>query len=248
MAVIIAELPPLRKIDNVDNYLNMISGVIDYVTHIDIPDSTFANPSANAILIGALIRRKFNIEVIANVRVADHNKVGLTALIMGGLINGVRNYLLMRGDLGPGVTAVPDLTPVSAINYLRDAEQISGARFGISISSFEESYIRERLSAKPDFAMLQYTLSMEDLMRVFTVNKEFNVDVYPALLIITNKSAKIIGRILNTEVQVKPDPIGDAVNRARELLRYFPPGIYLSAPPGDFEAIAETAKALRKYL
>ncbi|WP_243677949.1 hypothetical protein [Vulcanisaeta distributa] len=149
---------------------------------------------------------------------------------------------------GPGVTAVPDLTPVSAINYLRDAEQISGARFGISISSFEESYIRERLSAKPDFAMLQYTLSMEDLMRVFTVNKEFNVDVYPALLIITNKSAKIIGRILNTEVQVKPDPIGDAVNRARELLRYFP-GIYLSAPPGgDFEAIAETAKALRKYL
>ncbi|WP_243677948.1 hypothetical protein [Vulcanisaeta distributa] len=107
MAVIIAELPPLRKIDNVDNYLNMISGVIDYVTHIDIPDSTFANPSANAILIGALIRRKFNIEVIANVRVADHNKVGLTALIMGGLINGVRNYLLMRGDLGAGRYGCP---------------------------------------------------------------------------------------------------------------------------------------------
>ncbi len=101
MAVIIAELPPLRRIENIDNYLNMIGGVIDYVTHIDIPDSTFANPSANAVLIGALIRRRFgNVEVIANVRVADHNKVGLTALVMGGLINGVRNYLLMRGDLG----------------------------------------------------------------------------------------------------------------------------------------------------
>lgn len=248
MAVIIAELPPLRRIENIDNYLNMIGGVIDYVTHIDIPDSTFANPSANAVLIGALIRRRFgNVEVIANVRVADHNKVGLTALVMGGLINGVRNYLLMRGDLGPGVTAVPDLTPVSAISYLRSIEQISGARFGISISSFEESYIKERLSAKPDFAMLQYTLSMDDLMRVFTVNREFNVDVYPALLIITNKSARVIGRILNTEVQVKPDPIDDAITRARELLRYFPPGIYLSAP-GDFEAIVETAKALRKYL
>ncbi|ADN50778.1 hypothetical protein [Vulcanisaeta distributa] len=247
MAVIIAELPPLRRIDNIDNYLNMIGGIIDYVTHIDIPDSTFANPSANAVLIGALIRRRFgNVEVIANVRVADHNKVGLTALVMGGLINGVRNYLLMRGDLGPGVTAVPDLTPVSAINYLRSIEQISGARFGISISSFEESYIRERLNAKPDFAMLQYTLSMDDLMRVFTVNREFNVDVYPALLIITNKSARVIGRILNTEVQVKPDPIDDAITRARELLRYFP-GIYLSAP-GDFEAIVEAAKALRKYL
>ncbi|WP_243671201.1 hypothetical protein [Vulcanisaeta sp. JCM 16161] len=97
MVVIIAELPPLRRIDNVSNYLNMVGGVIDYVTHVDIPDSTFANPSANAILIGALIRRNFsNVEVIANVRVADHNKVGLTSLIMGGLANGVRNYLLMR--------------------------------------------------------------------------------------------------------------------------------------------------------
>lgn len=78
------------------------------------------------------------------------------------------------------------------------------------------------------------------------MSREFNVDVYPALLIITSKSAKVIGRILNTEVPVKPDPIGDAARRARELLQYFP-GVYLSAP-GDFDAIVETAKALRQYL
>ncbi|WP_054858056.1 methylenetetrahydrofolate reductase [Vulcanisaeta sp. JCM 16159] len=247
MATIIAELPPLRRIDNASNYLSMISSVVDYVTHVDIPDSTFATPSANAVLIGALIRHSYgNVEVIANIRVADHNKVGLTALIMGGLANGVRNYLLMRGDLGPGVTAVPDLTPISAINYLRSIEQVGGAKFGISISNFDESYIRERLGVKPDFAMLQYTLSMDDLMRALKVSREFNVDVYPALLIITSKSAKVIGRILNTKVPVKPDPIGDAARRARELLQYFP-GVYLSAP-GDFDAIVETAKALRQYL
>ena len=247
MVVLIAELPPLRRIDDVSNYLNMVSNVVDHVTHVDIPDSTFANPSANAILIGSLIRHRYgNVEIIANVRVADHNKVGLTALIMGGLVNGVRNYLLMRGDLGPGVTAVQDLTPISAINYLRGIKQVSGARFGISISSFEENYVRERLSIRPDFAMLQYTLSMDDLMLVHRVNAEFNVDVYPALLIITSKSSRVISKILNTEVPVKPDPIDDAVRRALELLRYFP-GIYLSAP-GDFEAIVETAKALRKYL
>ena len=247
MVVIIAELPPLRRINDVSNYLNMVSNVIDYVTHVDIPDSTFANPSANAILIGSLIKHNYsNVEIIANVRVADHNKVGLTALIMGGLVNGIRSYLLMRGDLGPGVTAVQDLTPISAINYLRGVEQINSARFGISISSFEESYVRERLSARPDFAMLQYTLSMDDLMLVHRVNGAFNVDVYPALLIITSKSSRVISKILNTEVPVKPDPINDAVRRALELLKYFP-GIYLSAP-GDFEAIVETARALRKYL
>ncbi len=247
MATIIAELPPLRRIDNLGSYLDMVGSVVDYVTHVDIPDSTFASPSANAILVGSLIKRNYgNVEVIANVRVADHNKVGLTALIMGGLVNGVRNYLLMRGDLGPGVTAVQDLTPMSAINYLRGVEQVGGARFGISVSNFEEGYVRERLSVKPDFAMLQYTLSMDDLMLVHRVGREFNVDVYPALLIITGKSSRVIGRILNTEVPVKPDPIGDAVKRALELLRYFP-GIYLSAP-GDFEAIVETAKALRKHL
>ena len=247
MAVIIAELPPLRRVDNLGNYLNMVGEVVDYVTHVDIPDSTFANPSANAILIGSLVKHRYgNVEVIANVRVADHNRVGLTALIMGGLANGVRNYLLMRGDLGPGVTAVQDLTPVSAINYLRGVEQVSGARFGISVSSFEEGYIRERLSARPDFAMLQYTLSMDDLMLVHRVNNEFSIDIYPALLIITGKSSRIISKILNTEVPVKPDPIDDAVKRALELLRYFP-GLYLSAP-GDFDAIVETAKALRKYL
>ncbi|GAB6944470.1 hypothetical protein [Vulcanisaeta sp. JCM 14467] len=247
MAIIIAELPPLRRIDNPSNYLSVVGSIVDYVTHVDIPDSTFANPSANAILIGSLIKHRYsNVEVIANVRIADHNKVGLTALIMGGLVNGIRNYLLMRGDLGPGVTAVQDLTPVSAINYLREIEQINGVRLGISISSFEEGYIRERLSVKPDFAMLQYTLSMEDLMLIHRVNKEFNVDIYPALLIITSKSSKVISKILNTEVPVKPDPIDDAVRRALELLRYFP-GIYLSAP-GDFETIVETARALRKYL
>ncbi|WP_243671204.1 hypothetical protein [Vulcanisaeta sp. JCM 16161] len=69
------------------------------------------------------------------------------------------------------------------------------------------------MSVRPDFAMLQYTLSMDDLIKVLNVNKEFNVDVYPALLIITNRSARVISRILNTEVQVRPDPIGDAVNR-----------------------------------
>ncbi|MGC9180037.1 MAG: hypothetical protein ACP5GZ_07505 [Vulcanisaeta sp.] len=245
--VIIAELPPLRRIDNVNNYLDMVGNIVDYVTHVDIPDSTFANPSANAVLVGALIKRRYgNVEVMANVRVADHNKVGLVALIMGGLANGVKDYLLMRGDLGPGVTAVTDLTPISAIDYLRGIEQIDGARLGISISNFDEGYIKERLSAKPNFAMLQYTLSMDDLIRVITVNREFNVDVYPPLLIITNKSSRIISRILNAEVPVKRDPIDDAVKRARELLQHFP-GIYLSAP-GDFDAVIETAKALRRYL
>ncbi|ADY02397.1 hypothetical protein VMUT_2201 [Vulcanisaeta moutnovskia 768-28] len=245
--VIIAELPPLRRIDNINNYLDMVGNIVDYVTHVDIPDSTFANPSANAVLVGALIKRRYgNVEVMANVRVADHNKVGLVSLIMGGLANGIKDYLLMRGDLGPGVTAVTDLTPISAIDYLRGVEQIDDARLGISISNFDEGYIKERLSAKPNFAMLQYTLSMDDLIRVITVNREFNVDVYPPLLIITNKSSRIISRILNAEVPVKQDPIDDAVKRARELLQYFP-GIYLSAP-GDFDAVIETAKALRRYL
>ncbi|MGC8542740.1 MAG: hypothetical protein ACP5NQ_02265 [Vulcanisaeta sp.] len=246
MVVIIAELPPLRKIDNTDDYLGMVSSVVNYVTHINIPDSTFANPSANSILIGSLIRRKFNTEIIANVRVADHNKVGLTALIMGGLINGVKNYLLMRGDLGPGVTAVTDLTPTSAVEYLRSVKQLVGVRLGVSISSFNDDYIRDRLRVKPDFAMLQYTLSMDDLIRVATINRDFNVDIYPSLLVITNKSVKTISKILNTEVPVPQDPISDAVERARKLLQYFP-GFYISAP-GDFNAIVETAKALRKYL
>lgn len=247
MVTLIAELPPLRRIDNVESYLEAVGSVIDYVTHINVPDSTFANPSANAVLVGSLIKRRFsNVEVIANVRVADHNKVGLTALIMGGLVNGVRNYLLMRGDLGPGVTAVPDLTPTSAIEYLRGVEHVRGARLGISISSFDEGYIRDRLSVKPDFAMLQYTLSMSDLIRVAEINREFNVDIYPALLVITSKSAKVIGRILNMDVPVPQDPVSDAVNRAREILRYFP-GVYLSAP-GDFNAIIDVARALRRYL
>jgi homocysteine S-methyltransferase len=247
MTVLIIELPPLRRIDNLDNYLEMVNSVVDYATHIDIPDSTFANPSANAVLIGSLIKHRFsNVEVIANVRVADHNKVGLTALIMGGLANGVRNYLLMRGDLGPGVTAVPDLTPISAIGYLRGVEQVKGARLGVSISSFDEKYIRDRLEARPDFAMLQYTLSMDDLIRTAEVNREFGVDIYPALLVITNKSARTISRILNTDIPVPQDPISDAIRRAREILEHFP-GVYISAP-GDFNAIVETARAMHKYL
>ncbi|WP_243679804.1 hypothetical protein [Vulcanisaeta souniana] len=99
MTTLIAELPPLRRIDSINNYLGMVGNVVDYITHIDIPDSTFASPpSANSVLIGALIRHRFsNVEVMANIRIADHNKVGLTALIMGGLANGIRSYLLMRG-------------------------------------------------------------------------------------------------------------------------------------------------------
>ncbi len=247
MTTLIAELPPLRRIDNINNYLDMVSNVVDYVTYINIPDSTFANPSANSVLIGALIKHKFsNVEIMANVRIADHNKVGLVALIMGGLANGVRNYLFMRGDLGPGITAVTDLTPVSAIEYLRDVEQVNGARLGVSISSFDENYIRDRLRVKPDFAMLQYTLSIDDLRKVAVISKEYGVDVYPPLLITTGKSAKIISRILNMEIMVKPDPVSDAIERARELLRYFS-GVYLSSP-GDFNSVIDVARALRKYL
>jgi homocysteine S-methyltransferase len=246
MVTLIVELPPLRRIDNLDNYLHMVGEIVDYATYIDVPDSTFANPSANAVLIGSLIRHRFNVEVIANVRVADHNKVGLAALIMGGLINNVRSYLFMRGDLGPGVTAVPDLSPTSAIEYLRGLDQVRGVRLGISISSFNVDYIRDRLRARPDFAMLQYTMSIDDLLRVLDVNRDFNVDLYPPLLIITNRSVKTISKILNMNVSVPADPIEDAVRRARELLNYFP-GVYLSAP-GDFEAIVNTIRALRKYL
>ncbi|WP_069806723.1 methylenetetrahydrofolate reductase [Vulcanisaeta thermophila] len=245
MAVIIAELPPLRNLDNVDNYLNTVAQVADYVTHVNIPDSTFANPSANSILTGALIRRRFNVEVIANVRVADHNKVGLMALIMGGIANGVRNYLLLRGDLGPGVTPVQDLTPTTAIGYLRSEGRLK-ARFGISISTYTQEYIRERLEAKPDFAMLQYTLNNEDLELALRVNENYGIDLYPPLLIITNKSAKTISKILNKDVPIPNDPIEDAVKRAKELLRKFP-GIYLTAP-GDLNAIINTAKALKEII
>ncbi|WP_243679805.1 hypothetical protein [Vulcanisaeta souniana] len=149
--------------------------------------------------------------------------------------------------MGPGVTAVTDLTPVSAIEYLRSTEQVNEARLGgVSISSFDENYIRDRLRVKPDFAMLQYTLSMDDLRKVAIISREYGIDVYPPLLIITSKSARTIGRILNMEITAKPDPVGDALERARELLQYFP-GIYLSSP-GDFNSIIEVARALRKYL
>jgi homocysteine S-methyltransferase len=242
MVDVIAELPPLRGLGDVEAYLSRVGEVVDYVTHLNIPDSTFANPSANSILVGSLIRRRFDVNLMCNVRVADHNRVGLVSLLLGGLVNGVDSFLVMRGDLGPGVTAVQDFTPVSAIVFLKGVEALRGARFGISISSFSDDYIDERLRIMPHFAMTQYTLSMDDLAKVARIASKYGVPVYPPLIVVTSRSARIIGKILNTEIPVPQDPVEDAVNRARELLKMFQ-GFYITSP-GDFGALINVAKRL----
>jgi len=242
MVDVVVELPPLRNIDDVDGYMSRVAEVVDHVDYLNIPDSTFANPSANSILVGSLIRRRFNVGLICNVRIADHNRIGLVSLILGGLINGIDSFLIMRGDLGPGVTAVQDFTPVSAISFLRNVDVLRNARFGISISSFNDEYIDERLSVGPHFAMTQYTLSMDDLARVARIASKHGVPVYPPLIVITQRSARVVSKILNTEVPVPSDPIGDALSRGRELMRMFQ-GFYVTAP-GDFGAIVEVVRRL----
>jgi len=241
---VVLEVPPARRLREVERVASLLANVLHLVYALEVPESTFGKPTASSVLYGITLRRLLgDVRIIANLRLIDHNKVGLLGIVMGGVMAGVNKFLLVRGDPPVDSTPVSELDPCSAVRLIK-GQLGDEVELGLAVSKYEEDYIRWKLSCRPDFVMSQYTDDEKDLEMLRSLAEEYGVVAYPPVVVHTHRNHNIVVRVVGRELRVPENPIGNAVEKAVSLGLKFG-GFYISAP-GDFESSINVVEELSK--
>jgi len=144
--VIYAELEPSRDWNHLYWRLRALSGIYG---RLDIPDVPLGKPNISAPVLAVLARTMFRADVIAHLRVRDHNIVSLKSIIKSMVLAGVARHVYLNGDKPKqGDYCGQTMTPEETVAY--GARR--GAETGLLLSLRKtDSEIMERLAVKADY-------------------------------------------------------------------------------------------------
>lgn len=210
---IIAELPPSISREVL---INRIKAISQYTSYVDIPDSPMGKPSAHAIAVGVLAKEG-GLAPIVHMRLRDLNLLAYRSLLGAMKLLGLEHVVLLMGDPPSVGLPVDHLSTESAVPMAKEY----GLRVGVMVS-MRRNYA-ERLKIGADFFLvlnLETPSSLEGLE---------SLELYPYLIIRTDKNSKILERLGQPSVELR------ALRSFIEELEPYVDGAIISAP-GDFEA------------
>lgn len=150
--VVIAELDPPFDCD-IDYLIKGAEMLRDAGADlVSVADSPLARARADSVMISAKIKREAKVDTLCHITCRDRNLVGLKGAVLGGYIEGVRNYLALTGDpvAAAGAKGVFDLNSYTMLGFfdglnkeLFGADNIfSGAAININAANLENELNR----------------------------------------------------------------------------------------------------------
>ena len=123
-----------------------LRALVDIYGRVDIPDIPLGKPSISSPVLSAYARHGLGADVIAHLRVVDHNLLSTKSIIKTLSYVGVRKLILLRGDPPrQGEPCSSHMQPEEAVPYARKY----GVEAGLLLSPRRaDEEIIERLAAR----------------------------------------------------------------------------------------------------
>ncbi|MEM1598477.1 MAG: 5,10-methylenetetrahydrofolate reductase [Pyrobaculum sp.] len=211
----IAEIAPLL---DKDKLLKKLAALRHYVSWVDIPEAPGGRPTAHAIAVGALAKQQ-GLEPIVHLRLLDVNRTGFKSLLGAARLLDISHVVVLQGDPPLEGSPVREVTTEEAVS----AAKQMGFRAGALLSLRRDW--RKRLEVGADFYL---ALHFSDVSQL----KDMPRNVYPYLIVETEKNAELLKRLRQTAVRPS-----EALKLLDEL-DGFTEAVVVSVP-GDFETLLE---------
>ncbi len=182
---------------------------VDIITFADSP---MGKSRADSIIISNKIKREAGVEVLPHICCRDRNSVSLRSSVLGGYIEGIRNFLVITGDPVPGdirgdVKSVFDLNSYSLINMINemnndifeeDRVKVGGAvNFNVKNKDFEYKRLLRKAEAGAEFFLSQpiFTDETKDFIKSLPKDRKFKI-LGGIMPIVTYNNARFINNEL----------------------------------------------------
>ncbi len=178
------------------------------VTAIALPDSPRGLPRMGSLAAAALLIREQGVEVLAHYASRDRNMSGILSELMGAAASGVRNLLLVTGDLPPGGpypdhTTFLDIDSIGLVNLVHalnrgvdpgGAPLSPATRFvaGVSLnqgsvdSEREGRRFRYKVEAGAEFAVTQPVFDPDALHRYLDRHPDHRIPIIAGIWPLTS--------------------------------------------------------------
>ncbi|MCE4627665.1 MAG: methylenetetrahydrofolate reductase [Desulfurococcales archaeon] len=234
------ELEPSRDRRVIMNRLETLIKI--YNGRVDIPDIPLGKPSISSPVISVYARHRLGADVIAHLRVVDHNLLSTKSIIKTLSYVGVRKLVLLRGD--------PPRQGEICNNYMQPEEAVAyakkyGVEAGLLISPRRtDEEIMSRLSAQADIYYIT-RLSEDNFERIEHIGRLIResgsrVGVYVVVATARNREYLHANKI--------PSVRAENLDKVLERVAGWADRAILSAP-GDGDALArEIAGVIRRWI
>ena len=179
---------------------------------ITFADSPMGKSRADSIVISSKVKREAGVEVLPHICCRDRNSVSLRSSILGGYIEGIRNFLVITGDPVPGdirgnVKNVFDLNSYSLIDMINemnndifeeDNVKVGGAvNFNVKNKDFEYKRLLRKAEAGAEFFLSQpiFTEETKDFIKNLPKDRKFKI-LGGIMPIVTYNNARFINNEL----------------------------------------------------
>ncbi|MEM0112786.1 MAG: hypothetical protein QXS56_04180 [Fervidicoccaceae archaeon] len=163
---------------------------------VDIPESPLSIPSANSIVIGSILKQQCpKAEIFSHIRLSDLNPISFISLVSAANLTGIDAVFVTSGEKDErGFKS--QITTEEALSLAKNYKLEK--KLGAIISMrYDEQKILERLSLGfKKFLILRMTMEeIEKLERISERGRELKIELYPYIIIKTEKNLSIIERI-----------------------------------------------------
>ncbi|WFO76006.1 5,10-methylenetetrahydrofolate reductase [Desulfurococcaceae archaeon MEX13E-LK6-19] len=219
---ILVELAPRKEIGELETILTSVK---EYVDCFDIPESPLGIPAPNSIATGIYVKNVTGKCVISHIRLYDVNRTALLSLAYAAQLYGIDGIVLTHGDIPRSGVIVRDITTIDAIKLLE--KEVPKLKIGAIISlryPFED--IVKRIDSGADFYLVLRLSkeSIEKYMKVLDAAEKQGVELYPYIIVSTEKNKKILEKIKQPSIPL--NELQGFLSEYRDLLH----GVVFSSP------------------
>lgn len=188
---------------------------------ISVADSPLARARADSVMMAAKIKREAGVDTLCHLTCRDRNLVGLKSAVLGGYIEGIRNFLAITGDpvnhsTAAGAKGVFDLNSHTLLGFFDGLNQelfsedpiFAGAALNINAHNLDHEIIRaeKKGSKQAQYFLTQPVFGQDCVNRLRQVKAVIKRPVIVGIMpLISYKNAQFInnevpGITINKEI------------------------------------------------
>ncbi len=222
--------------------LRLATEIAGDVNGFDLPESPVGYPSANSVVIGALIKRSVvGKVVISHVRLSDVNHVALASLAKGAEVSGIDGLLMTLGDEPKYGFRTSSLSTEEALSFLREVIKVR-IKLGAVISlRYDLSDIVRRLERPFDFYLI-LRLSTSNLSKLEEVSKmaaREGKELYAYVIVSTGRNLSVVRSL--GQPYVGSGEVRDFLQRLEGLI-----DSAVISVPGDVRGLTEVLRLVTR--